>query len=261
MHPQPERDSPPAGFCPDGAAAFEQTPHLYDAFYDAAGKQYADEAALVIAQARARVPHARGLLDVACGTGRHLEHFRKEFECVGVDLDDRLLELARARCPEVRFVQGDMLDFELGERFDVVTCLFSSIAYMRTPDRLERAIATIARHVAPGGVLLLEPSFKPDRWQVDHVGALFVDRPELKAARIGHSAREGDVAIVTLHYLIGSPEGVSYLEERHAFGLFSDPQYSRAFERAGLSFEVDEEGPYGRGMLIGQPRSATEVVA
>ena len=37
---------------------------------------------------------------------------------------------------------------------DVVTCLFSSIGYARTTDRLNAAVASMADHLLPGGVLI-----------------------------------------------------------------------------------------------------------
>ncbi len=46
---------------------------LYDQFYEARGKDYAAEASAVTDLVRSRYPHADSVLDVACGTGSHLE--------------------------------------------------------------------------------------------------------------------------------------------------------------------------------------------
>ena len=73
---------------------------------------------------------ARTLLDVACGTGRHLEYLRSSFETEGVDADDAMLDVARARLRDVPLSVGDMRDLDLGRRFDVVTCLFSAIGFV-----------------------------------------------------------------------------------------------------------------------------------
>ena len=90
---------------------------------------------------RSRVSWVRAdatLLDVACGTGRHLEYFVREASCVGLDIEPGLLAVAGRRCPGVELVPGDMTDFELGRTFDAVTCLFSSIGYVRTVEGLRR---------------------------------------------------------------------------------------------------------------------------
>ena len=54
-----------------------------------------------------------------------------------------------------------MTAFDLGCRFDVVTCLFSSIGYVGTVERLDQAIATMAAHLEPGGTLIVEPWLSP----------------------------------------------------------------------------------------------------
>ena len=58
---------------------FSESAAWYDRFYGT--KDYAGEAQLVSALIRRHQPRARTLLDVACGTGRHLEHLRREFDC------------------------------------------------------------------------------------------------------------------------------------------------------------------------------------
>src|SRR5689334_16795469 len=98
-----------------------------------------------IIQQRAKRP-ATTLLDVACGTGLDLSHLREHYRVEGVDLDPRMLEIARNRLPDVPLHVGDMTDFDLGRTFDVVTCLGSAIGAVRTPERLNSAIACMARH-------------------------------------------------------------------------------------------------------------------
>ena len=68
-----------------------------------------------------RVPHASSLLDVGCGTGRHLEYLRSHYEVAGVDISEQLLAQARKRLPGVPLYLGDLRSFDLGRRFDVVT--------------------------------------------------------------------------------------------------------------------------------------------
>jgi ubiquinone/menaquinone biosynthesis C-methylase UbiE len=44
---------------------------------------------------------AGSLLDVACGTGKHLEQLMRWYQVEGLDLDDGLLAIARERLPGV----------------------------------------------------------------------------------------------------------------------------------------------------------------
>jgi len=229
---------------------FWKTARYYDRIY--AFKDYAAEARRVVEIAREHVRSGGDrLLDVACGSGRHIEYLRREFDAEGLDLVDELLDLARERNPGVPFHQGDMTGFELGRRFDVVTCLFSSIGYARTEENMRRAIACMARHAAPGGVVVVEPWFTPDAWQPNTVHALYIDEPDLKIARVNTSYVDGRLSYFDLHHLIGTPEGTEHIVERHELGLFERAEVLAAFEAAGLAVTYDAEGLTGRGLYIG----------
>jgi SAM-dependent methyltransferase len=227
---------------------FNRSARLYDAIYSF--KDYPAEAARVHDLVEARAPAARTLLDVACGTGTHLAELRRWYEVEGVDLDPGLLELARERLPGVPLHEGDMTELDLGRGFDVVTCLFSSIGYVRTRDGLNRATAALARHVAPGGVLVIEPWFEPGGWEAGRLDAQFVDEPDLKVVRMNTTEPAGDTTAFELHYLVGTPDGIESFTERHELGVFSREEHVEALRAEGLSVEYDPEGLMGRGLYI-----------
>ena len=233
---------------------FSRSAYLYDRLYS--WKDYRGEAARVHAIVQAKVPKARTLLDVACGTGRHLEQLRAHYDVAGLDLDPGLLEIARARLPDVPLHERNMVDFELRRTFDAVTCLFSSIGYVKTAENLRRAVAAMARHLAEPGFLVVEPWITPERWRPRHVGALFVDDEELKVARIDTSSVEDGISILDFHYLVGTPDGVDHFTERHESGLFSHDDYLDAFSDAGLAVEHDPDGLMGRGLYVALRRGS-----
>lgn len=230
---------------------FDRSAELYDAIYDAIGKDYATEADTVLSHIReAGGSEPATLLDVACGTGRHLEYFSQTAACVGVDIEPGLLAVAARRCPGVELVQGDMTDFDVGRTFDAVTCLFSSIGYVRTVEGLQRAARCLAAHVSEGGVLVVEPWFTPEMWGGRRVQVVQAEGAGFTAVRMMNSSLEDGLSVLDAHYLIGSQSGVTHLTERHALGLFSFEQYADAFATAGLSVSVDPEGVTGRGLIV-----------
>ncbi len=232
---------------------FTQTSAFYDAIYAALGKDYAAEADAIVRRLRTIRPDAARLLDVGCGTGAHLEHFmRHNLACRGLDKDHKMVALARARCPEIEIEPGDVLDFSLPERYDAVTCLFGAVAYVRTKDRLKRAVANMAAHLDDGGALFVEPFIAPDAWLAGSLHAVFVDQPELKIVRMSLSRRVAEIAILDMHYLVGTPKsGIERYFERHELGLFNENEYREAFREAGLSFGALDEPVFKRGLYLG----------
>ncbi|HEX6751568.1 MAG TPA: class I SAM-dependent methyltransferase [Longimicrobium sp.] len=229
---------------------FSESAELYDRIY--AWKDYPAEAARVRGLVTAAGGRGGGtLLDVACGTGMHLQALREHYTVEGVDLEPGLLEAARRRLPDVPLHLGDMRDFELGRRFDVVTCLFSAIGYTRTAAGLNAALRSMAGHLAPGGVLLVEPWFTAEMIQPGRVSAETVEEPGLTIVRMAHMAVEGTISLLTFEYLVGHPDGITRASELHEMGLFSREQMTAAFETAGLRVSHDEEGVSGRGAYIG----------
>jgi SAM-dependent methyltransferase len=225
---------------------------LYDPIYRARGKDYDRESRTLVDLIGQRCPGAAALLDVGCGTGQHLARLRARFRVEGLDLDAGMLAHARARLgPDVPLHRADMAVFELGRRFDVVTCLFSALGYVRTVRRLRSAVAAMAAHLNPGGLLVVEPWIHPEDWQAGTLHAVFVDEPGLKAARIGVSAQRGRLSISDLHFLVATPEGVQRLREKLILGLFTDREYRAAFAAAGLRLEHDPVGLEGRGLYLG----------
>ncbi len=224
----------------------------YDAIYAAIGKNYEQEAAHVhhLIQQHKKSP-GNALLDIGCGTGGHITYLKQYYAAEGLDISPAMLEIARKRFPTFRFHQGDMTNFVLGRQFDVITCLFSAIGYVETVGKLYETIQNMARHLVPGGVLIVEPWLSPEQYRSGHVGAVSVDQPELKITRMNVSERQGDLSILNFHFLVGTPHGVEYFTERHQLGLFSADTYLDAFKKSGFDVIHDPEGITGRGVYIG----------
>lgn len=224
----------------------------YDLIYRAAGKDYEAEAQTVNRLVGLnKLSVGRSLLDVACGTGLHLEQFERDFSVEGLDLNQGMLDIARRRCPQIPLHIGDMSRFGLGRRFDIVTCLFSAIGHVRTQENLRRTIGNLAQHTRPGGVVLVEPWLHPGDYQTGRPWMDVVDEPEIKIARLNVSRRKGNVAVLHFNYLVATSAGVEHFTEIFELGMFTHEEYMEAFRLAGLETHHDPEGPMGRGIYIG----------
>lgn len=237
---------------------YRKSAELYDTIYLNMGKDYAAEAEKVHGFIqRYKQTSGNRLLDVACGTGLHIGYLRQNYQVQGLDLEENMLEVARQKYPEISFHQASMLDFDLGQTFDVITCLFSSIGYMKSLLRLKRAVQNIARHLEPGGVTMIEPWLSPENWDTGHPHAVYVDQPDLKIARMNIGELKGRLSAFNFHFLVATPEGVRHFTERHELGLFTHEEYMQAFQGADLETSHDPEGLDGRGLYIGRKPAET----
>lgn len=234
---------------------FSRSAAVYDALFR--GRDYRQAARKLARIARRIRPGAESLLDVGCGTGRHLEHLRNDFQVEGLDLSPEMLAVARTRCPGVTFHRASLARFSLRGRFDVVTCLFGSIGYAKTITGLRRAIECMAQHLTPGGVVVVEPWVAPDRFVPGRLVFDRVDEPDLKVARMYRTTRRGAVSVFDSHYLVATPRGVSHFTERQELGLFTDAQYRSAFSSSGLEVIADGADLFGYGLYVGRQAGVT----
>jgi SAM-dependent methyltransferase len=111
------------------------------------------------------VRQAQGrVLELACGTGRVLLPLaRAGFAVTGLDLSEPMLEVARRKLAEeadgvrdrVRLVHGDMRDYSLDERFDLIFCAFNSFLLLGDDASQQAMLRRSHQHLSEGGRLIL----------------------------------------------------------------------------------------------------------
>jgi len=109
------------------------------------------------------------VLDAGCGTGRvAIEVARRGVDVVGTDIDAAMLAEAKAKAPELSWVEADLAALDLERRFDVVV-MAGNIVLFVVPGTEAAAVAGAARHVAPGGHLVagfsLGQGVSVDEWE------------------------------------------------------------------------------------------------
>lgn len=127
-------------------------------------------------------------LELACGTMRvMLPVAEAGTRVTGIDESPHMLDLANKKLasapPAVRervtLLQGDMRSFDLHQKFGLVYIPFNTFGLLVTAEEQLAALATIKKHLAPGGLFAFDVFF-PDvkrmhgaelsRWQleIDH---------------------------------------------------------------------------------------------
>ncbi|WP_371578378.1 class I SAM-dependent methyltransferase [Streptomyces sp. NBC_01314] len=224
---------------------------IYDRIHASRGRDWAAEADTLADLALRLRPGSLSLLDIACGTGEHLRRFAERFTTVaGVELSRGMCEIARRKQPGVPVHHGDMRAFDLGRRFDVVTCMCFSLAYMASTDELNQAVANMARHLDPGGVAIAEPWWFPERFLDGFVSGAVAQDERGVISRVSHSVRDGRRSRMTVRYTVAEVAGIKDFTETEVHSLFTRDEYETAFLLAGLKAEFREGGPNGRGLFV-----------
>lgn len=158
---------------------------LYDLEYD---RRTPRDLPFYLAAARRSPP----LLELACGTGRlAIPIARAGVDVVGLEPSPAMLERARAKAGDLaglRWVEGRMEAFDLGQRFGAVAIAFSSFYELLTVADQVSTLENVRRHLRPGGRLVLD-MFSP------HRGHFAAPAVELRDAATGHLHRIRETAV------------------------------------------------------------------
>lgn len=140
---------------------------VYDAIM--ADIEYGDWADFVLDYARDQGLAPVSALDLACGTGAlTAELQRRGLAVTGLDMSAEMLGVARSRLPGVTFVQADVRDFQLPQRYDLITCVFDSLNNLTQVADVGRALERMAAHLTPGGLLAFDVNTRAgvrDLWE------------------------------------------------------------------------------------------------
>lgn len=229
---------------------FSASAELYDAIYGSF-KDYRGEVATIERLFRGLNPRWTTVLDVACGTGEHARLLAEDgFTVDGLDVDAAFIRIARQKHPAGRFFEADMSDFQLPQRYDVVMCLFSSIGYLRTLDRVAQALVCFRNHVVPGGAIVVEPWFEPGVLDPARVGRHVGATDGVRVTRTSRVEVEGRLSRLHFDYEIADASGTRHASETHELGLFTRKELMQTFRSAGLEADYDPKGLMDRGLYV-----------
>jgi SAM-dependent methyltransferase len=127
---------------------------IYDLVHQ--DKDYSYESDVIFSLIKQKIPNICFLLDVACGSGNHMFFLqKKEINCTGIDLNKNLCKIAKKKGLNVDCM--DMRNFDLNQKFDVITCLFGSIFHVKSVEELRSTFRCFKNHLKEDGLLIIEP--------------------------------------------------------------------------------------------------------
>lgn len=101
------------------------------------------------------------VLDIACGTGVFLNLLQSDINitrCVGLDFSEKMIEYAKKKYKNnhIEYVNGDMTDFNLNERFDLITCNYDAINHLQSLDDWIKMFKNTYKHLNNNGIFIFD---------------------------------------------------------------------------------------------------------
>lgn len=227
---------------------FNKSAFYYDLIYS--HKDYRNEANIILNIIKEINPGAKNILDIACGTSEHHKYLKHSFVIDGLDINPNFINISREKNLECHYYSCDMSDFNLEKKYDVIICLFSSISYLKTLEKLENTFKCFIRHLNKKGIVIIEPWFTEGEWKQSQIYQHTYEKEELKISRMTLSGKSGKLSTLNFHFLIGNNDKIEYFEELHELTLFNKSDYQNVFSKLGLSYKYDEYGLTGRGLYF-----------
>lgn len=219
---------------------------IYDEIY--ASKDYRGECDFVRALHKRLTGRSRprAVLDLGCGTGRHLSHFPSDTVRIGVDQSLSMVTEARDRgLPAIEFIHSRIGDFRSSTEFDLVYSLFHVINYHVSGEDLRAFFLTIRSTLSPDGIAVIDSWNRP-AWTIDPPGDrvrfLRDDRSLIRATqtRIDYSGDRVSLKILTFLRTASRTFELLPVEE-HEIRAFAPLSIAKMAAEVGL--EVVDSGP------------------
>lgn len=186
------------------------------------------------------------ILDIGCGTGEHARILSTQYgyHVDGIDIEPELVALASKKNPDRDFSCADMSSFSIPQKYDAILCLYSSIAYVETVEKLQGAIDNMATHLNPGGIVLIEAWVEPSEWVTELVDAFesFDETSQTRVLQSRHGSTEGNVSILQIDYHVETPDEKFDFTETHRLALFTKGQIQDALRNARFEPRYSPKG-------------------
>lgn len=101
------------------------------------------------------------ILDLACGSGTLAILLKlKNYTVEGLDLSESIIEIAKEKAKmnhlQIPFYVKDMTSFNLDKTYDVITCFFDSVNFLKTMEDIQNLLSSVNKHLNPNGIFIFD---------------------------------------------------------------------------------------------------------
>ena len=189
---------------------------------------------------RHRVTYA-SVADVACGTGSFLAGLARtmpgDATLYGIDGSPAMLSVARRRLAgtPVRLLRQDMRALKLPTPVDLITCNFSSLAYLRKIKELQATLVAFYQNLCFNGVLIFDTMIGENAAPSGGAFRQIIALPDFRAQWDARPSADNRGSVVVMNSCVQHTRmGAVCSHERHVQRWWSRSLLDRLLGRAGL---------------------------
>ncbi len=161
------------------------------------------------------------ILDVCCGTGNVAGLLSERgYNMTGLDGSKLMLDYAKENAPAVEFVQADARDFNLGRKFQAITCLFDSINHLLSKDDVLLVFKNIYEHLEENGIFVFDTNSLSSSEDVDLSDFSAVEEQEVFISQGSYNSIE---KLIT--YFL-----TAFVKENNKWERYDNKIYERYYE-------------------------------
>ena len=206
------------------------------------------------------------ILDVTCGTGRHVfPLLGKGYSVIGNDLSREMLAIAEEKAKKkgmnVMFTNHDMRELPIKGEFDAIITINSAFNYMMTDEDASRALVRFFKALKDGGMLILDvQNFLQFYENFSKIIEKDIKNEDIEIHRKSTHSIDDNLRCIFKHDeddVVTIGDRTEHIHEVHYLRMFNYHELKRLMRDAGFgkimcfgSFDDREEAKADAGRLI-----------
>lgn len=96
------------------------------------------------------------ILDLGCGSGKHLSYFiKKKYKVTGVEKNQNMIDQAHKNIKK-NIIRSNIENLKLKKKYDIILCLFNVIGYFNSETSINSFFKTVGLHLKKNGVFIFD---------------------------------------------------------------------------------------------------------
>lgn len=176
------------------------------------------------------------ILDIGCGTGSLTSLLTDFDQITGMDLSVDMLSIATQKSNKVNWIEGDMTEFELNQKFDVITIFCDSLNYLPEKDHVFTTFSHVFKHLETDGVFMFDVH-TPFKMNTLFNNQSYIDESE--KVFLGWEAVQGEEPLSVWHdmsfFIKQDDNQYARFDESHYQRTYTEADYMEMLNNVGFS--------------------------